>query len=530
VIGRHWLAWVPLVAGVVGCGRAAAPAGNAVPAADAPALVVLISVDQLREDLLQRYDRFYTGGFRRLLDQGAVFSGTHDHAVTETAPGHATLATGVVPARSGIVGNDWQELVDRRWVGVYNVSDSLSPIVGEPRLEGMSPRNLKRPGLADWVLTANPGAKVVSIGGKDRSAILLAGQSRGQVYWYNGEAGRFVTSRYYADQYPAWLERFNAQELQSYFDTVWVNTAPAEARALARPDAVPYEGDGVRTTFPHRFREEAGPDGQLSRWVGRTPFVDAAVLGLAAEAVEELGLGRDRIADFLGVGLAQTDYVGHSFGPLSQEQLDNLLRLDRELGEFFTALDRMVGPGRWVAALSADHGVVTMPEWLAAQGEPGHRVTPSERERFVQLARQAAETAPRGRVAKAVASAVETLPWVADALTFEELARTAPQDSFARLYRNSYFPGRATGDLGPLGVEVRLTEGTYMGARTGTGHGSPYLYDRSVPVIFLGHGVRPAPAAGSARTVDVAPTLARLAGVRVPRDLDGRPLRLEAAP
>lgn len=530
MIRRHWLAWLPLVLGLAACGRGVAPAGSAVPAADAPALVVLISVDQLRADLLQRYDRFFTGGFRRLLDQGAVFPGTHDHAVTETAPGHATLATGVVPARSGIVGNSWMERVGGEWVDVYNVSDTLSPIVGEPGLAGMSPRNLQRPGLADWMVSANPRANVVSIGGKDRSAILLAGQARGQVYWYSGEAGRFVTSRFYTDQYPGWVERFNEQRLRSYFDTVWVNTAPPEARALARPDHAAYEANGVHTTFPHRFHEQAGPNGQLSRWVGRTPFVDAAVLGLATEAVDQLELGTDEIADFLGVGLAQTDYVGHSFGPLSQEQLDNLLRLDRELGRFFATLDDQVGSGRWVAALSADHGVLTMPEWLAAQGEPGHRVTRAERERFTQLARQAAESAPPGQVAQAVARAVETLPWVADAIPFAELTRTAPRDSFAVLYRNSYFPGRATGDLGPLGVEVRLTEGTYMGAATGTGHGSPYLYDRSVPIIFLGAGVRPSRVARTARTIDVAPTLARLAGVRAPRDLDGRPLALPAAP
>lgn len=515
-IRRVWFLALPVLVLTVAGFRAARSV------AERPRLVVLISVDQLREDLLPRYDRYFTGGFRRLLDEGAYFVGQHDHAGSETGPGHATLSTGVYPSHSGIVANDWKERVGDRWVTVYNVADSLSSIVGFPGDEGMSPRNLLHTGVADWV-AATPGAKVASFTGKDRSAILMAGKSRGQVYWFSSEHGQFVTSAYYASAYPGWVQDFNTRILPTLADSVWGEESPVAARALARPDTAAYEGDLNTVAFPHTFAAEGQPGG-FWRWAERTPLIDRVVLRMVETAIPALGLGKDRVTDFLAVGFSQADRVGHRYGPLSREQLDNLMRLDRDLGELFDFLDRKVGKGRWTAVLSGDHGATTMPEWRVTHGAKGYRMNAADRAEIRKIAALAADGAPAGHEQEAVAAALRNLPIVADAYTFDELTRGEPRDSFVTLYRHSYSPTRVISELGEFGVDVRLPEGTYNGGTTGTGHGTAYFYDRTVPIAFIGAGVRAGHRKEIARTVDLAPTLARLAGAAAPGDLDGRVL------
>lgn len=497
-----------------------------------PALIVVISVDQLPADLLARYEPLLSGGLRRLLDDGRSYTrAVHDHAITFTSPGHATLATGVVPARHGIVANAWSERAGEGWVWVRSEADSTERILGVPRRAGASPRQLRASALPDWMVAADPGARVVSLSGKRTTAIFMAGRTRGHVYWFDDDAGRFVTSSYYRERYPDWVARFNANGLPALFgDSVWVATVPDSARGRSRPDTVAYEGDGEHTFFPHRFRDErdasdAGLAAAFYDWWASTPLLDAATLALAREAVGALELGRRGSLDYLALGLSQLDRVGHRYGPLSREQLDALLRLDRDLGEFFELLDRTVGAGRYVVALSSDHGVAAMPEYLQEIGEAGRRVT---REEIVAARRAAAEAGSSASSpdssAERAAAALERFDFIADAMTSNELAGTAPADSFVELYRRSYYPARVTGVLGRLGVTVRLVEGAIAVVSNRTTHGSPYMYDRHVPLIFMGPGISAGSTAEPARTVDLAPTLARLAGVPVPAGLDGRPL------
>lgn len=491
-----------------------------------PRLVVMVSVDQLRADLLTRYDSFFDGGFRRLIDEGAYFDATHDHGDTETGPGHATLSTGVVPARSGIIANDWSERVGDRWVTVYNVQDSTSGILGFVSMPGRSPENLVRTGLADWIAAADPRARVVSIAGKDRSAILMAGKAKGSVYWYHPPFARFITSRYYASAYPDWVERFNRDSIPVLLDSVWTETSPLAARMLAGADTAKWEADTLRTFFPHRFREEApGFGNSFANWVDETPYVDNATLALAREAIREEGLGRDGVTDFLAVGLSQTDYVGHRFGPTSREQLDNLLNVDRLLGELFAYLDAEVGRGRWVLGLSADHGVQTAPEWNNSRGLPGYRPTRADRDSLNRsIAAAVRDATPETRSA-AVAAVYRRFPFIAEVYSQEEIERGTPRDSFVTLLRNSYYPGRyGSMTAAEYGLVIRLGENVYMGGNAGAGHGTPYIYDRLVPAIFLGGRVSPGRSTTLGRTIDFAPTLAALADVTAPADLDGRPL------
>ena len=384
-----------------------------------PTLIVFVVVDQLRGDLLDRYDEVFTGGLRRLLDAGLVFEGaSHRHAETTTAVGHASLSTGVAPSRHGLAGNTWTERrPDGSLVEVYAVADSLSPIVGVPDLPGRSPANLLRGGLADWVLDHDPDARVVSLSTKDRAAIPMAGRTRGHVYWIAPTEGRFVTSTYYRDRYPDWLERFNRTRMPALLgDSVWGRTAPREARSLARPDTAHFEGDGVHTFLPHlRAEETPGPLPQAQYvWASRTPAPDRAVVELAAVAVDELELGRRGSVDFLSVSLSQSDYVGHDYGPLSQEQLENLIHLDRVLADLLDMLDDRVGPGRWVLGLSADHGVMTIPEWTLQTEGRGRRLTRQDVRRIREVAsRAAARAGSPEEVSSRVIAAVEAIEGVA---------------------------------------------------------------------------------------------------------------------
>jgi len=492
---------------------------------EAPALVVMISVDQLRADLVERYAPAFTGGFRRLLDTGFRFSGaSHAHANTETAVGHATLSTGVFPSRSGIVANNWSVMENGSWRDMYAVEDPESPIVGMPDAPGRSPKNLLRGGLADWVLAADPESRVASISLKDRAAITMAGKTRSQVYWIVPAAGRFVTSTYYRDQYPAWVDRFNAEVMPTLLtDTAWTEIVPQNERSLARPDSASYEGDGIHTTFPHLASQETTPQGRIAWLLGRPP-ADRAVAAFAKEAVDALQLGQRGHVDMLALSFSATDYVGHGYGPLSQEQLDNLVRLDHELAGLFDYLDQHVGRGRWVAALSADHGVLTMPEYLVASGEGAERI--DSRIRLAALGQAVRAAAAGGgsqdEIAERLARTVKDRGLVAQAYTTEDLMMSAAPDSFAVLFRNSYYPGRDGGYLSTYGVEIRFGYHDLVAGPTGTSHGTPYWYDRHVPFMLLGAGIRAGTSAAPVYTVDVAPTLAALAGIPVPDDLDGK--------
>jgi predicted AlkP superfamily pyrophosphatase or phosphodiesterase len=511
-----------LALSAVGCARAPEPPAPAAP----PALIVWITVDQLGGDLLDHYRPVWTGGFRRLLSEGRFYTNaSHDHGRTVTAAGHASLSTGVHPSTHGIVGNAWYERSGDRWVQMSNVGDSTVRTVGAG-LPGVSPRNLMSTGLADWLVEANPASLVASVSGKDRGAILPAAHVKGHVYWFE-PAGGFVTSTYYRDTLPAWVTRFNNEVVTRYMvDTVWTFSAPASTVHLSSPDTAAHEGDGTHTFFPHRLSAvRPNPDANTLRvWMERTPLADAATLDFAEAMVTELGLGRDASVDLLAVSLSQTDAVGHVHGPFSREQLDNLYRLDRRLGAFFAFLDRTVGRDKYIVGLSSDHGVMTPPE--DARATPGsRRLTAAERQVWQQIVTEAVST-DRATAPARIVAALKGQPAIADAWTTEEIMRRTPSDSIAVLMRRSLYPGRAGGTFSRDGVEAWLRANILGNERTGTTHGSPYWYDRHVPIIFMGPGVRAGRVHDRASTVDFAPTLASYVGVRYPGNLDGRVLSL----
>ncbi len=514
---------------------------------DGPRLVVVISVDQMRADYFARFGGQFHGGLARLAADGAFFTNAHHgHGVTETAPGHATLSTGVYPSRSGIVSNDWW---DRKKGGtVYAVEDRDSPILGDPIAPGRSPKNLERETVGDWLKRASRDSKVFSVATKDRAAVLMGGRRADGAYWYNPGNGRFITSRHYRKDYPEWVQAFNDSGLvDSYFETGWSRLASAEAYHLSREDDFPFEADSLRRTFPHEFPGESpGPDYYYG--LQYTPFGDELTFAFARALVINEELGTDDEVDVLFFGASAADRVGHEYGPYSHEVQDYYLRLDRMLDEFFALLDERIGAANYVVALSADHGVHPFPEELSRRGLDAKRLSDEEWWTLLETAFLQAlirldpmpqpsvlSLFPGGIVIRFPGSDVDDKQvralraqlaevlrpheFVEDVYTYDELREGEGDRPYFEAYQRSFYRDRT------VDIIIRFKE-NYI-RRTvpgGTTHFTPYEHDTHVPIIFMGAGIPAGEYGDRVVTVDFAPTVAAILGVRSPDDLDGRAL------
>ena len=446
-----------------------------------PKLAVVIVVDQMRADHLSRFAGLYKGGFKRLLDQGAVFTNAHhDHHRTETGPGHATIATGSHPSRHGIVANSWFDRVQKKRGAFGYGEDSSYPPLGypnkEPR-EGRSPVKVLIPALGDWLKMQSPKSKVFSVSRKSGSAVMMAGKKPDAAYWYNGDNGNFITSEYYLKSYPAWVENFNeARVVEQFFAPGWQKLMQGETYFLAREDSFAAENYGKNSTFPHNF-ESTEPDTQYYRALRSTPFADEFILEFAKTLIENENLGTDESPDLLFVGCSAADAIGHSFGPLSQESLDHFLRLDIYLEEFLDFLDQQIGSENYIVALSSDHGASPLVEDLARRGFDAKRISEENRsaeieEIFIESARYLEITEPLRLVIlrlspeiylnyaaaeskgisarelnRLLISKLKQLDSVADVFSREELTgKVSNGRPYFDLHENGYHPGRS-GDL-----------------------------------------------------------------------------------
>jgi type I phosphodiesterase/nucleotide pyrophosphatase len=516
------------------------------PGRQGPVLTVLVAVDQLRADLLDRYDSLFKGGFRRLRDFGFRFTeAVVDHGLTNSLPGHVTLASGAHPSRHGIVNSGWAEKVDGKLTGVFGVSDDASPIVGFPKLPGASPKRVLVDGIADWFLAADGQARAAAIGTGEYSSLLHAGRTRGTVYWFSPDAGRYVTSTWYRSSDPDWIAAFQKTAIPRLFaNRVWKRAFPRSGSPVEPGDLEPAEFDGVHTSFPHEFAQEREKEIKEDRraqaeWLYFTPMPDETTLRLAQEAVRQEKLGqRPGHRDYLAIVVSAVDHVGHRFGPGSLEQLDNLLRLDREIGEFLAFLDKAVGKGRYVLALSADHGCSDIPEAGRDPGSPGRRVGLSQIEAMMDRVLEETGRAPGtpDEIADRAARTARNFDFIGGAATAKELEDTGSKnDPILTLMSHSFRPDRVPLTLGSsraslarFGVLAWLTEGAIL-EEAPANHGSPYPLDRRVPLIFFGAGVPKGASEAPARTVDLAPTLASLAGVPPTGAIDGHPLPIPPA-
>lgn len=498
-----------------------------------PKLIVIVAIDGLRADLLDRYDEIFTGGFRRLKDQGAFFTNAfQDHGMTVTAAGHTSIGTGSLPSHHGIIANRWVEKSGDAWVEHYAVEDKEYQIVGFPDETGMSPKNIMVSGIADWLKSKHPDSRVVSVSGKDRAAITMAAKAKGHVYWFDDDFTGFSTSTFYRSQNPGWVREFNKRIISDYYNDTWRATIAKEYYHLARPDSSPYEADGKAIAFPHSIGgfmpgEDLEDPEVKANWMEEIPVVDKLVFDFAEQAITHLTLGQQASPDMLAIGLSATDRIAHRFGPFSLEVLDNLALLDKQLGQFLDLLDREVGKENYVLALSADHGFNEAPEYREAHNKPGKRVPEAEAGKLLAKIK---DLDFENNYTLALQQARDLLMGsgvVERVFTEEELAADPGNDSLHIYYQNSYYPGRIASELAPIGiVAIEVKEG-YEIQDFGSSHGTYHSYDRQVPIIFYGGNIVKQRIGRRARAIDIAPTLAGMLQLEVPESVDGKTLELE---
>ena len=533
-----------------------AGAADAVP----PKLAVVISVDQLRADYLVRFRPYFgEGGFKRLLEGGTEFRNAHyRHAITQTAPGHALILSGVHANVHGVIGNEWLDRAS--WEQVNSVEDRDAPLVGIAPGElgpvqakaqektGRSPKNLLAATVGDQLKRRDGAkAKVFTVSNKDRSAILLGGQRGDAAYW--DENGKFVTSRHYRAALPGWVVAFNAEKkAEAAFGRVWERVlAPAVYETVQGPDDAAGEtvDFGFTRVFPKTVNGgTAAVSPKFFTAYENSPFSTEALGEFVQRAVVEERLGRHEGTDLLGVGFSQIDAIGHSYGPDSHEVMDSMLRLDRVLAAIFDRIDREVGLARCVVVLTADHGVAPLPE--GSRDGRGGRIKVAELDAAVQQALDGAFGAlPKGETwfardnlsyhlrpgalaARSVSAkdagvvvktALRATPVVAEAYTREEILAAEPAgDSVLAMVRRSYHAER--------GRDVIIVPKPYFMVKPSSGstHATPYDYDTHVALVFFGAGVPQGVQEGRVGIDDLAPTLAPLLGVKVPPLAQGRKL------
>jgi predicted AlkP superfamily pyrophosphatase or phosphodiesterase len=482
----------------------------------APRLVIAIAIDQFRPDYLDRWQTQFTGGLARLLREGVFFPhGEQDHAITETAPGHATMMSGRSPASTNIVTND------------LGVPDSAMPLIGSTAM-GASPRRFNGTTLLDWFLARDPNTRSLSASRKDRGAILPMGRSKAPVFWYS--QGKFTTSRYYADTLPAWVRAWNAEDFPDKLKgTSW--TLSHDPSFYAEVDDRPFEAGGTDRVFPHPLPADSA---RTANQIANFSIMDSLTLDFAVNGVRVLQLGKRNGVDFLSISLSTTDAVGHKWGPGSREMHDHILNVDRWLGQFLDSVAKLVPLDRVIISLTADHGSTEFPEaglggrmdlgpqvkalnaWAKAHGDSTLRAGTEEGLIFGDFKGLAASGANVDSLADALAAELRKAPGVSKVYTPASLAAAKPSDLEAMRWR------RQMPTSFSWLVAVCVDEHWIFGSgKSSTGHGTTNPDDVRVPILFRVPGLRAARIERTVRTVDIAPTLAALLGVKPLEKLEG---------
>ena len=544
------------------------PTANAEAEADPdPRLILQITVDALRGDLPMRFSRVLgEGGFRYLMAQGIHYdNANYRHANTETIVGHASLATGTIPASHGMVANVWFDRAEERLR--YNIEDprhhllsagadvdqqtEIDPTQRAARADGRSPAAILATTFSDELAAHfNGQSKIFGVSIKDRGAVALAGHV-GKAFWFSKASGDFVTSSYYYDTYPSWVIRWNAEQLsRRYAGQSWELLHEPERYRFADHDDQPFETDfpGFGRTFPHAYGE--AHDTYFSTRLTLSPAGDELTLDFALTLLEAEQLGQDSIPDYLSISFSSTDYVGHVFGASSLESEDNLAHLDRTLAKLFAEVDRVVGLEHTLIVLSADHGQPEVPGYLHGLGmEQAHHfntealdTTPAMEtlkarfgigealiqdffQPYVYLNREliASQGLDQAEVEQAVADELMKFPGVAMAVSSSALRSAALADTpLMRAVLNNFHPDRS-GDVYVV-FEANVFINDFDGLTVASTHGSPWRYDSYVPVMFAGMDLSPAVPSRPITPYDIAPTLARVLGIKPPSASIGEPL------
>ncbi len=531
-----------------------------------PKLVVGIVIDQMRYEYIYRYwDKYGNTGFKRILNEGMNCRNTrYNYVPTFTGPGHASIYTGTTPMHHGIVANDWFDRSSGK--NMYCSADSTAQTLGSTSAAGkMSPRNLLSTTVTDQLrLISNFQSKCIGIALKDRGAILPAGQLANAAYWFDAGNGNFISSNYYMQELPQWVQDFNAaKRADTYLQQTWNTLLPIEQYTESFPDQNPYEGSivaGNPGVFPYVLPDLFKQSGYgIVRY---TPWGNILTTEMAKAAIIGEKLGKSAVTDFLAVSYSTPDYVGHVYGPHAIETQDIYLRLDKELGEFLQFLEKEVGKDNVLIFLTADHGGAEVPALLMDKKAnagyfpykiikdtvntfiskllgDGNWVLAYENQQvylnkiLIEKRAQALASIPtqfQGKsqqpsrysfsdIQKMVAEFLMGIQGVANAYTAATIETYFHQDDLASLIKNGYYKKRS-GD-----VIVQFEPGWMEYNKVGTTHGSEYSYDTHVPLLWWGWKTpKGKQSMKLVNITDIAPTLSIVLNADFPSACTGHPI------
>lgn len=513
-----------------------------------PKVIVGIVVDQMKQEYIWRFQGdFGNEGFNRLINQGFMAkNGHYNYAATSTGPGHASVYTGTTPSVHGIVNNSWYN----RKLGksLYCAEDStVRAVGGSARAGRISPANLYSSTITDELkLSTQKQAKVIAMSIKDRGSALPGGHYSDGSYWYDSNTGNFMTSTYYMDELPAWVQAFNEERwAEKYLEQQWTLSKDSSAYTESGPDNSPYERGfrGKETpTFPYDLAELNPLNGKLGM-IASTPYGNTMLTDLALAAIDAEGLGKDEVTDFLAVSYSSPDYIGHNFGPQSKEIHDTYIKLDLEIARLLNKLDQTVGEGNYVVFLSADHAVaensirmkddgfradnidsrafgnyITM-EVFKKYGDAEWFDVAAGMDLFLDHEVVAQQGQDLYEMQLFVSQKAMEFEGVYLALPGTDLIRNSYSDQMRSLMQNAYHP-KESGD-----VKLIMDPAWQRGGAQGTGHGNPWTYDTHVPIIFYGWGINQGvQSVRDMHITDIAPTISMIMNMRLPNGATGQPI------
>jgi predicted AlkP superfamily pyrophosphatase or phosphodiesterase len=527
-----------------------------------PKLVVGVVIDQMGFDQLYKYkERYGKTGFNRLINEGFNFKNANvNYIPSETAPGHASIYTGTTPAYHGIIGNSWYYRPLGNYVG--NVSDSNEKTVGSivENPNGVSPINLAATTITDELrLRSKFKSKVISVSMKDRAAILPGGKSANAAFWYDWESspGYFISSSFYMKKVPKWVSRFNELgKSDAYLNQSWNTLYPLSTYTASSPDDNKYEpslGGKSSPTFPYDFktmRERVKANGTEYRLLWVSPAGNSLLTEFAIAAIENEELGKDDYPDILNVSYSVTDVIGHTFGPQSVEMEDIFLRLDKNLGDLFSALDSKVGKNNYVLFLTSDHAAIPVVSYLRDNKLDGDiaRIEQYNKELNSFLVAKYGvgswienfdgnqvylnkNTVDEKKlllpvIQQEVADFLMTQKGVYLALTAHDLQTQTYEEGLRKTIQNGYYPKRSGDVLLTYDSGTILHPDPQMAVERvkGTVHGSGYSYDTHVPLLWMGLGIPKGESVRSVYPTDIAPSLAMFLNLQLPSAVQGKPL------
>lgn len=512
-----------------------------------PKLVVGIVVDQMRYDYITRlWHRFGEDGFKELVGEGFNLKNAHyNYIPTYTGPGHASIWTGSAPETHGIIGNNWYDKFSG--TSVYCAGDLSAESVGTLHPAGkMSPHRMLTTSVADENrLHTQMRAKTIGVALKDRGAILPAGHTANAAYWFHGQdEGNWISSNYYMDRLPHWVEEFNASRQVDSYMKPWETLYDIKSYTESGADDTAFEGGfkgKEKPTFPYDLPGLQAQNGGYEI-IKSTPYGNSLTTDFALAAIEGEQLGQREVTDFLTLSYSSTDYVGHNFGVNAVEVQDTYLRLDQELARLLKYLNESVGQGNYTIFLTSDHGGVHVPAYLESVKVPSgyfnytefrkeledHLATDFEVENlisnisndqvFFNYQTLRVNNIDASKLQEAVKEFGLAYDQMNAAYTRQQMEGSTYVGGLEGLL-DSGFNQKRSGD-----VLLALKPAVISYSRTGSTHGSGLNYDTHIPMIFYGHGIKKGSSLERTEIVDIAPTISALLGIPFPNGSTGRPL------